>query len=43
MDTFKKNLDKWLRSIPDTPKINDYDVSVEVETNSKAKQKEKNW
>ena len=43
VDTFKKHLDKWLRSIPDTPKIDDYGASVKAETNSIAKQKENNW
>ena len=27
-DTFKKHLDDWLRTIPDTPKIDGYGVSV---------------
>merc|ERR1711989_231191 len=40
-DTFKKKLDEWLRDIPDTPKINDYGVSVGAETNSIIDQKNK--
>ena len=43
LDTFKKHLDKWLRGIPNTPKINDYGVAVGAETNSVTKQKENNW
>ena len=34
VDTFKKHLDKWLKSIPDTPKLDDYGASVGAETNS---------
>ena len=40
-DTFKGQLDKWLRTIPDTPKIDNYGASVPTESNSicdKAKQ-----
>ena len=33
-DTFKRHLDKWLRTIPDTPKINNYEASVPAESNS---------
>ena len=33
-DTFKCHLDKWLRSIPDTPKIDGYGVTVAAESNS---------
>ena len=33
-DTFKKKLDKWLRTVPDTPRIDDYGASVGVSTNS---------
>ena len=29
----KKNLDEWLRDIPDTFRINDYGASVGAETN----------
>ena len=43
VDTFKKHLDKWLNSIPDTLKIDEYPASVKAETNSVAKQKENNW
>ena len=43
VDTFKKHLDKWLRNIPDTPKIDDYGALVKAETNSFTNQKEKNW
>ena len=34
LDTFKKNIDKWLRGIPDTPKFDDYGVAIGAETNS---------
>ena len=33
-ETFKKKLDKWLRTFPDTPRIDDYGASVGVSTNS---------
>ena len=33
-DTFKGHLDKWLRTIPDTPKIDNYGASVPTESNS---------
>ena len=33
-DTFKKHLDKWLVNIPDTPKIDDYGMTVAAESNS---------
>ena len=33
-ETFKRKLDEWLRTIPDTPKIDDYGASVGVSTNS---------
>ena len=33
-DTFKKHLDDWLRTIPDTPKIDRYGVSVPAASNS---------
>ena len=33
-DTFKKHLDYWLRSIPDTPKIYGYGTSVPAASNS---------
>ena len=33
-DTFKGYLDKWLRTIPDTPKIGNYGASVPAESNS---------
>ena len=33
-DTFKGHLDKWLRTIPDTPKIDNYGASVPAESNS---------
>ena len=39
MNTFKKHLDKWLRGIPDTPKIDDYGVTVGAETNCITKKK----
>ncbi|MCP4443493.1 MAG: hypothetical protein GY810_31705, partial [Aureispira sp.] len=40
LDTFKKHLDKWLRGISDTPKIDDYGVAVGAETNSVTRQNE---
>ena len=33
-DTFKRHLDKWLRNIPDTPKIDDCGITVGAENNS---------
>ena len=39
----QKHLDKWLKGIPDTPKIDDYGVAVGAETNSITKQKGNNW
>ena len=42
-DTFKKHLDRWLRDIPDTPKIGNYGASVSAETNSITEQKNNNW
>ena len=33
-DTFKGHLDEWLRTIPDTPKIDNYGSSVPAELNS---------
>ena len=33
-ETFKKHIDKWLISIPDTPKIDDYGITVAAESNS---------
>ena len=33
-DSFKRKLDKWLRTVPDTPRIDDYGASVGVSTNS---------
>ena len=38
-DTFKKKLDKWLKGIPDAPKIDDYGASVGAKTNSIVDQK----
>ena len=37
-DTFKGHLDKWLRTIPDTPMIDNYGESVPAETNNICKQ-----
>ena len=34
VETFKNHLDKWLRSLPDTPKIDDYGSRVVAESNS---------
>ena len=31
---FKKELDKWLMKVPDTPKIDGYGTTVAAETNS---------
>ena len=42
-DTFKKHLDKWLRGIPDKPKIDNYGATVGAETNSITKQKKNKW
>ena len=33
-ETFKKHIDKWLISIPDTPTIDDYRITVAAESNS---------
>ena len=33
-ETFKKHIDKWLISIPDIPKIDDYGMTVAAESNS---------
>ena len=33
-ETFKRKLDKWLRTIPDTPRRDDYVASIGVSTNS---------
>ena len=33
-DMFKKHLDDWLRTIPDTPKIDSYGASVPAASNS---------
>ena len=42
-DTFKKQLDKWLRGVPDTPKIDNYGATVGAATNSITKQKKNKW
>ena len=34
MDTFKQHLDKWLQTIPDEPRIDNYSKMVEKESNS---------
>ena len=34
VETFKKHLDNWLKSLPDTPKIDDYGSRVVAESNS---------
>ena len=34
LKTFKKHLDKWLRTVPDTPRIDDYGGRVTVDSNS---------
>ena len=33
-ETFKNHLDRWLKTIPDTPRIDNYSASVEKQTNS---------
>ena len=33
-ETFKKHIDKWLISIPEKPKIDDYGITVAAESNS---------
>ena len=33
-DTSQGHLDKWLKTIPDTTKIDDYGVSLPTESNS---------
>ena len=33
-ETFKKHIDKWLISIPDMPKIDEYGITVATESNS---------
>ena len=33
-ETFKYHLDKWLQTIPDTPRIDNYSAMVEMQTNS---------
>ena len=33
-ETFKYHLDKWLNTIPDTPRIDNYSAIVEKQTNS---------
>ena len=33
-ETFKRNLDEWLKNVPDTPKIDGYGESVAAESNS---------
>ena len=38
-DTFKMHLDRWLKDIPDTPKMGNYGASVGAETNSITDQK----
>ena len=39
VDTFTKYPDKWLRRIPDTPKIDDYGASVRAEMSSIVKKR----
>ena len=38
-ETFKRKLDRWLREIPDTPRIDDYGATVSAGTNSIVDQK----
>ena len=42
-NTFKLHLDRWLRDIPDTPKMGNYGASVGSETNSITDQKNYKW
>ena len=42
-DTFKLHLDRWLRNVPDTPRIGNYGASVSAETNSIKDQKSHMW
>ena len=42
-ETFKLHLDRWLRDIPDTPKMGNYGASVGAETNSITDQKNYKW
>ena len=42
-DMFNRHLDRWLRDIPDTPKIDNYEASVSAETNSITNQKKNKW
>ena len=42
-DTFKIHLDRWLRDIPNAPKIGNYGASVGAETNSITDQKNNKW
>ena len=37
-DTFEGHLDKWLRTISDMPRIDNYEASVPAESNSICKQ-----
>ena len=41
LDTFKKLLDKWLKGIPYTPKIDENGVAVGAEKNSVSNKKYK--
>ena len=41
--TFKRHLDRWLRDIPDTPKIDNYGASVSAATNSITNQMKNKW
>ena len=34
VETFKKHLDKWLKTVPDTPRIDDYGSRVAADSNS---------
>ena len=42
-DTFKKQLDRWLKGVPDTPKIDNYGAAVGAVSNSITKQKKSKW
>ena len=38
-DTFKKHLDRWIKGIPDTPRLGEYASRVSVPSNSIVDQK----
>ena len=42
-ETFKRHLDRWLREVPDTPRIDGYGAKVSAATNSITNQKKNKW